>query len=157
MKNCGIAFKLVSLILLSVFLVFFLIGKHNSNKIRKIYMGVLEENAKNLSFATLNKIESVLAAVEKIPQQIAHTVQHSSYRKDDIVFLTRQIVENHPEIYGATIAFEPHAFDKDTLYFSPYIFRGGNNGELKMTYIGSEDYNYFDWDWYTAEKSLKKA
>jgi serine phosphatase RsbU (regulator of sigma subunit)/HAMP domain-containing protein len=156
MKNCGIAFKLVSLILVSVFLVFFLIGKHNSKKIRKIYMEVLEENAKNLSFATLNKIESVLAAVEKIPQQIAHTVQHSSYRKDDIVYLTRQIVENHPEIYGATIAFEPNAFAKGKLYFAPYYFRGGDNGALKLTYMGSEDYNYFDKDWYKTAKELKK-
>ncbi len=119
-------------------------------------MGVVEENAKNLSAATLNKIESVLAAIEKTPQQIAHTVQHSSYRKDDIVFLTRQIVENHPEIYGATIAFEPNAFAKDKLYFAPYYFRGGDNGDLKLTYIGSEDYNYFDRDWYKTPKEIKK-
>ncbi|GEM_PF-247589 len=156
MKNRGIAFKLVFLILISVLLVFFLIGKHNSHKVRKIYMEVLEENAKNLSFATLNKIESVLTTIEKIPQQIAHTVQHSSYRKDDIIFLVRQIVENHPEIYGATIAFEPHAFAKEKLYFAPYYFRGGDNGSLKLTYIGSEDYNYFDWDWYKTPKGKKK-
>ncbi len=119
-------------------------------------MGVLEENAKNLSSATLNKIESVLSAIEKIPQQIAYTVQRSYYRKEDIVFLVRQIVENYPEIYGATIAFEPYEFDKKTQYFSPYFYRGGDNGELKMTYIGSEEYKYFDKDWYKTPKKLNK-
>ena len=150
MKNRGIVFKLISLILVVSVAFFFIVGNHNSKKIRSIFNGNLKDSAKHLSYSTLNKIESILKAVEKVPQQISISLEGSSYSKEDLLSLIRQTVHNNPEIYGATIAFEPYVFDPNKLYFAPYFFK--RNDKVKLTYIGSDSYNYFSWDWYKLPK-----
>ena len=122
MKNRGIAFKLTSLILVTAVIFFLIVSNHNAKKTRSIFKGNLRDSAENLSYSTLNKIESILKAVEKVPQQIAYSLEGSSYTKDDLLLLIRQIVENNSEIYGSTIAFELYMFDQDLFYFAPYFY-----------------------------------
>jgi serine phosphatase RsbU (regulator of sigma subunit)/HAMP domain-containing protein len=150
MRNRGIVFKLTSLILVTSIIFFLIVSNHNSKKIRSIFKGNLRNSAENLSYATLNKIESILKSVEKVPQQIAISIKSSSYTREDLLLLLRKTVENNPEIYGATIAFEPYMFDSEELYFAPYFYK--DKGETKFTYIGSESYKYFSWDWYKVPK-----
>jgi serine phosphatase RsbU (regulator of sigma subunit)/HAMP domain-containing protein len=155
MKNRGIVFKLTSLILVSAVIFFLIVSNHNAKKTRSIFKGNLRETAENLSYSTLNKIESILKAVEKVPQQIAISLEGSSYTQKDLLLLIRQVVENNPEIYGSTIAFEPYMFDPDALYFAPYYYKHGD--EIKFTYIGGESYKYFIWDWYKHPKEKNKS
>ena len=155
MKNRGIVFKLTSLILITSIIFFLVVSNHNAKKTRSIFKGNLRDSAENLSYSTLNKIESILRAVEKIPQQIAISLEGSSYSKEDLLRLIRQTVENNPEIYGSTIAFEPYMFDPDALYFAPYYHK--HEGEIKFTYIGNESYKYFSWDWYKVPKEKNKS
>ena len=150
MKNRGIVFKLTSLILVVSVVFFLIVGNHNSKKIRSIFNGNLKDSAENLSYSTLNKIESILKAVEKIPQQIAISLEGSSYTKEDLLSLIRQTVHNNSEIYGATIAFEPYMFDRNQLYFAPYFFK--HKDDVKHTFLGSDSYDYFLWDWYKLPK-----
>ncbi len=154
MKNRGIVFKLTSLILVVSVLFFLIVSNHNSKKIRSIFKGNLRESAENLSYSTLNKIESILKAVEKVPQQIAISLEGSSHSKEDLLLLIRQVVENNPEIYGSTIAFEPYMFDPDSLYFAPYFYK--HKDDVKFTFIGDESYKYFSWDWYKLPKEQNK-
>jgi len=154
MKKRGIVFKLTSLILVVSVVFFLIVGNHNSKKVRSIFKGNLRESAQNLSYSTLNKIESILKAVEKVPQQIAISLEGSSYSKEDLLLLISQVVENNPEIYGSTIAFEPYMFDSDSLYFAPYFYK--QKDEIKFTYIGSESYKYFSWEWYKIPKEKNK-
>ena len=133
---------------------FLIVGNHNSKKIRSIFKGNLRQSAENLSYSTLNKIESILRPIEKIPQQISISLEDSSYSKEDLLSLIRQTVLNNPEVYGATIAFEPYMFDPNELYFAPYYYKHNNN--VKLTYIGGESYKYFSWDWYKLPKDAKK-
>jgi serine phosphatase RsbU (regulator of sigma subunit)/HAMP domain-containing protein len=155
MKNRGIVFKLTSSILVVSVIFFLIVSNHNSKKIRSIFKGNLKDSAKNLSYSTLNKIESILKAVEKIPQQIAISLEGSSYTKEDLLSLIRQTVHNNSEIYGATIAFEPYMFDPNELYFAPYFYK--HKDELRLTYIGSESYKYFSWDWYKLPKETNNS
>ena len=155
MTNRGIVFKLTSLILITAVIFFLIVSNHNAKKTRSIFKGNLRDSAENLSYSTLNKIESILKAVEKVPQQIAISLEGSSYTKEDLLLLIRQTVENNPELYGATIAFEPYMFDPDVLYFAPYYYK--HKDEIKFTYIGSESYKYFSWDWYKMPKEKNKS
>ena len=154
MKNRGIVFKLISLIFVTSVIFFLIVSNHNAKKTRSIFKGSLRSSAENLSYSTLNKIETILKAVEKVPQQIAFSLEGSSYTKEDLLLLIRQIVENNPEIYGSTIAFEPYMFDPDSFYFAPYYYK--HKDEIKFTYIGSESYKYFSWDWYKNPKEKNK-
>ena len=154
MKNKGIVFKLTSCILVTSVLFFLIVSNHNAKEIRSIFQGNLRVSAENLSYSTLNKIESIIKAVEKIPQQMALSLDDSSYSKEELLLLLRKTVENNPEIYGSTIAFEPYRFDADSLYFAPYYYK--SNKEMKFTFIGSESYKYFLWDWYKIPKEKNK-
>jgi len=154
MKNRGIVFKLISLILVTAVIFFLIVSNHNAKKTRSIFKGNLRNSAENLSYSTLNKIETIIKAVEKIPQQMAYSLEGPSHTKENLLLLIRQTVENNPELYGATIAFEPYMFDPDALYFAPYFYK--QKGETKFTYIGSESYKYFSWDWYKIPKEKNK-
>ena len=68
MKNRGIVFKLTSLILITTVIFFLIVSNHNAKKTRSIFKGNLRDSAENLSYSTLSKIESILKAVEKVPQ-----------------------------------------------------------------------------------------
>ena len=54
-----------------------------------------------------------------------------------------------------TIAFEPYAFNEESLYYAPYFYK--NNEKIKFTQLGNESYQYFDRDWYHIPKTLGKS
>ena len=155
MKNRGIALKLIILILASTILIFGLIFGYNYKFSRRIIERNVEENAKNLTFTTVNKVETVLHAIEKIPENMAYFLENSSYRKNELLNLIRTVVKNNSEIYGSTISFEPYAFEKNSLYFGPYFYK--SNGKIRFTWLGSESYRYFYLDWYQIPKELNHA
>jgi len=152
MRIKGIALKLSALILTSVLLIFALVIVNNYFFSRKIIIQNLENNAKHLALATINYIDSILFAVEKIPENLANFLKESSYDSNRLERFVRTVVENNPEIYGATVAFEPYAFKTERFYYAPYYFK--NNGKLEKCYLGGDDYNYFHLDWYQIPKEL---
>ncbi len=77
MKNRGLAFKLVLLILSSVTLIFLLIFGYNYMYSRKIIVENVEKNAVNLARATVNQIDIVLSSIEKVPENLAYVLERS--------------------------------------------------------------------------------
>jgi sigma-B regulation protein RsbU (phosphoserine phosphatase) len=114
----------------------------------------VEESARNLVLSTVNRIETVLLSVQKVPESMAFFLENSSYHKEGLLLLLRTVVENNPEIYGSTIAFEPYGFDKKLLYFAPYFYKGG--ADIAFADLGGESYNYFYWDWYQIPKEINR-
>lgn len=151
MKIRGLALKLTVLILSSISVIFFLIFSYNYFVSRRIIVRNIEKNARNLSLATVNRIDMVLRAIEKIPENLACFIEGSNQSRADLIGLLRMVVRNNPEIYGATIAFEPYAFGKASPAFAPYYYR--RDGELKFMYV---TYEYFYWDWYQIPKELDR-
>jgi len=148
-RSRGLAVKLIFLILTSVTLIFSAISIYNYFISRRIIVRNLESNARNLTLATVNRIDTVLQAVEKVPRNLAYFLESSGCTGSELFNLLRSIVENNPEIYGATIAFEPYAYSRRHLSFAPYYYK--NQGKIEFTYI---PYNYFSWDWYQISKEL---
>jgi len=151
MKNRGIGLKLILLILTSVTLIFFLIFGYNYLFSRRIIIKNVEKNARNLAQATVNRIDMVLRSVEKVPKSLAYFLESSSYSGGDMIDLLHSVVENNPEIYGSTIAFEPYAYSRNSLCFAPYFYKC--KGEIEFKYI---PYEYFYWDWYQIPKELNR-
>jgi len=121
---------------------------------RKIIEKNVEINAQNLVLSKANKIETVLSSTQKVPENLACFLENASYTKEELLHLLRKVVENNPEIYGSTIAFEPYRFDEKSLYFAPYFCR--SNGKIEFTLLGSETYRYFYLDWYQIPKELNR-
>jgi len=152
MKNKGIALKLTVLVLASVTLVFSLIFTYNYYVSRGIIIRNIEKNAQNLARATVNRIDMVLNGIEKIPETLAYIQEGSYDTRADIINQLGRIVEKNPDIYGATIAFEPSAFGPGIRTFAPYFYK--RDGKLEFTTI---DYDYFYWDWYQIPKELGRS
>lgn len=151
MKNRGIGLKLILLILTSVTLIFFLIFGYNYLFSRRIIIKNVEKNARNLAQATVNRIDMVLCSVEKVPKSLAYFLERASYSGGDMIDLLHSVVENNPEIYGSTIAFEPYTYSRNSLCFAPYFYKC--KGKIEFKYI---PYEYFYWDWYQIPKELNR-
>lgn len=150
LKNRGIAFKLVFLIFVSELAIFSVVFGYNYLVSRRIIEDNIEKNAQNLVRATVNRIDTVLRAVEKVPQNLAYFLEDSLLTGKELKDILRTVVEKNPDIYGATIAFEPYAYSKDSLCFAPYYCKSA--GKLKFTYLDCDSYKYFSWDWYRIPK-----
>jgi sigma-B regulation protein RsbU (phosphoserine phosphatase) len=123
--------------------------------VRRMVVRNIRENARNLTLTTVNRVDAVLGAAAKIPENLAALLEHSRYSEDEVSILLRQMVENNPEVFGAAVAFEPHAYRSDAVYFAPYWHRSGE--EILFTYLGGETYRYFTSDWYQLPKELGRA
>jgi sigma-B regulation protein RsbU (phosphoserine phosphatase) len=155
MKRRGIAFKLTIFIMTGITLIFSLIFGYNYLYSRRILLKNVGDNARNLALATTNRIDKILRSIEVATTNLASFLQQGTYKeKQELLDLIRSFVECNPEIYGSTVAFEPYAYDKESLYFSPYFYK--SKGETKFTYIGGEGYHYFHWTWYQIPKELNR-
>ncbi len=152
LKNKGIAFKLVLLFTLSSICVFAVIFGYNYYVSRQTIEKGIGENSKHLILTSTNKIEAVLAATQKIPENISYFLENSSYDETELLQLLHMVVEKNPEIYGAAIAFEPYAFKKGAEFFAPYFYK--EYGFISFKHL-DRHYNYFLWDWYQIPKELQ--
>ncbi|MFH1665665.1 MAG: SpoIIE family protein phosphatase [Candidatus Omnitrophota bacterium] len=151
-KNRGLAFKLSFFILASCTVIFAAIFFYNYGVSRGIIIEKIEENAKDLTLGTVNKIETIVFPVEKIPEYIAQLLGERPFDQHEIDDMLQLVIENDPDIYGTTAAFEPYAFDESAFYFAPYFYRKGD--KIEYADLGTDSYGYFDWDWYKAPKEL---
>ncbi|MFH1123203.1 MAG: SpoIIE family protein phosphatase [Pseudomonadota bacterium] len=151
LKNRGIALKLIILILASITVIFSFVLGYNYFFSRRIIIANIEKDAGHLALATVNHLDMVLRPVEKVPQNLAQFLGTFPYESGDIMSLVESVVEHNPEIYGATIAFEPYAYSATSLTFAPYFYKSG--GKMEFTYI---PYEYFDSDWYQIPKELDR-
>jgi len=127
-----------------------LIFAYNYYVSRQIILKNIEANARNHASATVHQIDAILRSLEKVPETIVCYLQNFHYDRDDILKLLRSVIDSNPQIYGATIAFEPYAFENRRL-FAPYFYQ--RNGQINFTYI---PYEYFYWDWYQIPKELNQ-
>jgi len=154
MKNRGLAFKLVLLILSSVTLIFLLIFGYNYMYSRKIIVENVEKNAVNLARATVNQIDIVLSSIEKVPENLAYVLERSLCTGEELNNLLKHIVRNNKEIYGSAVAFEPRVYDGEKERYAPYFYK--SEGEIKYSDLGTASYHYFFQDWYQIPKELKR-
>ncbi len=156
MKNRGLAFRLSVLILVTTTAVFTAAFAYNYHFSRKAVLKIVEENARNLTFSTIYKIESVLRSVEKIPRHLASRVEKRRFSRDELVDMIRGVVAENQEIFGAAVAFEPFAFDPACQYFSPYAYRD-SGGSIRSLTLDEATHPYSAWDWYQIPRELKRA
>jgi sigma-B regulation protein RsbU (phosphoserine phosphatase) len=148
-RNRGIALRLSFWILAGITVIFSVILAYNYFVSRRMILRNAETNAENLSLSTVYRIDSVLRAVEKVPKNLAVFMEQFAYQGGDILAAIQTVVENNPEIYGVTIAFEPYAYSTNKRTFAPYCFK--QNGKMKFTNF---QYDYFTSDWYQIAREL---
>ncbi len=154
-KNRSISFKLTLFITFFGSLIFLTAFGYNYFQSMKIIEEDMHQNIENFTNATVNKVDTVLSSVQKIPQNLKFIIESKNLNEDELLNLLKAVVEGNDEIYGAAVAFEPYAFDNLSLYFAPYFYK--KNGKIEFTNLGADDYRYFYMDWYQIPKELKSS
>lgn len=151
----SLSLKISFSILLAVVVIFSAIFFYNYFISRELLLRNVEQNVQSRGNADAMQIEYMLGSSAKVIENISYTLGVDEYTLDDIESLLRLIVKNNDEIFGSCIAFEPRAFDKDSVYFAPYVYKNGDSLTFKM--LNSRTLDYFTQDWYAIPSKLGKA
>lgn len=156
MGNSSLSFKLTVFILFSVGLIFLAAFAYNYYFSREAVLGYVEDNARNLTQATANRIEIVLNSVQKVPQQLAVWMEQTPCREEDLLQMTQSFLRSNPDIFGSAIAFEPFGFNPRRRFYAPYNYRDKDQ-TVRTVFLGDADYEYFLLDWYQVPRELNQA
>ena len=154
-RRISLALKLSLMVLASTSLVFATAFLYNYVITRRSILSNAETNARNLASDTVGRIESVLNGVEQIPAYMALCLEQHVLTQADLIALIRNGLVANPDIFGSTVAFEPFAFDPHARFFAPYCSWQGE--QIRQSWLGGDQYQYFDRDWYIIPKELKRA
>ena len=125
-----------------------------------------ENLAKEVSMSYANQITSKFVQLEIVGKDLRDAVTNQMKMKMQnrqlVIEMEKEILNTHPEIFGATVAFEPNAYDgKDSEYkgqkeygetgmLIPYASRSEDGIVVEAAYNEETDMN-----WYNKPKELK--
>jgi sigma-B regulation protein RsbU (phosphoserine phosphatase) len=150
----GLTFKLVVGIVAGCGLIYGLIQLDQLRFARGILEAKIENEARNVTATTAERIEAVLLSVERAPRNVAGIVVGERPTREGLWNVLRSAVASDPNVFGAAMAFEPNAFAPGVDSFSPYCFREG--ADLACKDLGEGDYAYEGWDWYRLPRERQR-
>ena len=137
-----------------------------------IFIGALEymfhESREAVRDEAINRASQILdnteLRVNRILEQVEIAARNTMWlptrhldAPDSMYVYSRRILENNPDLYGCSIAFEPYYFKDRGHYFSVYSeYSDTKPGVIESIQEGNDDYQYFCMDWYLLPKLLDK-
>lgn len=141
-RNRGIAFKLGLSMTCCCALIFLVIFLAYYDQTRDIMTKSVEDGAMNQLTSTVNRIESVLRPVMKVPENAASVLEQRVITKEAILEYAQFIVKNNPEIIGTTIAYAP---DYKTAPFAVHFYRDGKQVRISDVSNSHDPYTTKEW------------
>ena len=154
MKNRSLAAQLICFILTGTAAIFLLAFAYSYYGSKAGIIRRASENARHLTHETVYQIEVILRGVEKIPLNLAATLEYVPCEREDLVGLLQAAMLHNKELFGLGVAYEPYAYNPQYQYFMPYFCRNGAG--LKLQWLGSDSYQYFYLDWYQVPRELER-
>ncbi len=100
------------------------------------------------------RVDSILNRVEVASNMTKWLVERHPDKADSMFVYSRGMLQNNPDFYNCSIAFEPYYFRDKGRYFSAYTKHIGDS--LRTIQGGSDVYQYFFVDWYLMPQLLGK-
>ena len=150
-----LALKLGFLVLASTGMIFFAAFGYYNHVVRGLMLKSLEENARLLARGTVNRIESVLHAVEPLPESLGLQIANERHTEGEITRLIETELRVNPHIYGSAVAFAPGVFAPGTGSAAPYVYRKGDR--FQFADLAQDEYSYQTQDWYLIPRETGKA
>lgn len=154
LARISIATRLVLVITLCSVLIFAVILGYNYHHSRVILEQELEANARNLAGSLVHRVETELVAVAKVVQGMARELETSRHTTQELHSLIKTTLEQNPELYGSTVAFEPFAFNATTRLYAPYYYRHKGKIAFSRLETAYQQLPYLYWDWYQIPREL---
>ena len=103
---------------------------------------------------TALRINDIMGVVETTTDDMGWYIA-SQTDPDSIISDTRKILESNRHFYSCSISMEPYYFKRYGKYFSIYSVRDGDS--ISTAQYGSDEFNYFNIDWYRKPKELQQG
>ena len=100
------------------------------------------------------RVDSILNRVEVASNMTKWLVERHLNQPDMMFVYSHSMLENNPDFYNCSVAFEPYYFENEGRYFSAYTKHNGDS--LRTIQGGSDNYQYFYSDWYLMPKLLDR-
>ncbi len=149
----GLAFRLALSILASSCAIFLAVFAYTYRESERTVLRNVEEGARNLTLATVHRMETVMNGAEKLPAYIARRLEAGSVH-DELQAQIMDALAANQDIFGSAIAFEPQAADPGQRHFAPYCHRGPDGQSLALTNLGRETSSYLYMDWFLLPKVM---
>jgi sigma-B regulation protein RsbU (phosphoserine phosphatase) len=150
----GLTFKLVVGILAGCGAIYSAIQLDQLRAARAILERNVQDEARNVTATTAERIEAVLRSVERAPRNVAGIVARERPRRESLENVLRSAVTSDSNVFGAAMAFEPGAFVPGVRRFSPYCHRTAT--ALVCKDLGEGTYDYERWDWYRLPRERRR-
>lgn len=118
----------------------------------------LEARTQRLAESLAAQLDSQLAGASQIARSLALVVGEApSLSAEELERILKASVVQSEVIYGACVAFEPNAFDRNLRLFAPYASR--RRDAVSVIDIGAQSYDYTsdEWPWYTVPRATQAA
>ena len=110
--------------------------------------------ARSTAASTVREIATVFSSTASAADSLATIVTRADINEEQIKGSIRALMKTNQDIFGMTVALEPHVLHQDIGEFSPYFFR--DNGGVGYADLAAEDYRYLLWDWYNLPKATSR-
>jgi sigma-B regulation protein RsbU (phosphoserine phosphatase) len=154
LARTSIATRLVLVITLCSALIFAVILGYNYHRSRVMLEQELESNARNLASSLVHRVETELVSVAKVVQGMARELETSRHTAQELNSLIKTTLEQNPELFGSTVAFEPFAFNASTRLYAPYYYRYKGGIAFSRLETAYQQLPYLYWDWYQIPREL---
>ena len=148
--------KPVLAIFSAVLVIFCAIFYYNYREFRKIIYAHMEEDARNIAAATVNRIEKIFTGVERTIAMAQPLIESNLRNPEELKEILQDLLAKNSDIFGSTISLEPGVVGPDVNAFGPYYSRG-EDGTLVYQDLARPDYDYLKWDWYQSAKRARDA
>lgn len=101
------------------------------------------------------RVEGILNRVEVATNMTTWLVQRHINKPDSMFSYSRGMLQNNPDFYSCSIAFEPYYFKEWGRYFSAYAKIDGDS--IRAIQGGNDSYQYFYMEWYLMPMLLDKS
>lgn len=103
---------------------------------------------------TALRITDIMGEVESATDNMAwYVASHTD--PETLIRDTKEILHNNPHFHSCSISMEPYYFKTYGKYFSIYSVRDGDS--ISTAQYGSDEFQYFDLDWYQNPKQLGRG
>lgn len=116
----------------------------------------LAKDAAEVLEVQIKDVENVLIEVESATKNMSWVVKEHADDAGFMFHLSEKLLVNNQNIIGTAVAFEPFYFPSEGKWFAPYS-SFDSDGKVVSYQCGTEEYNYFDLDWYRLPKSRNSS
>ena len=122
-----------------------------SRNLLEEYIGEL---ARATASSTVREIETVFTTVATNADSLASVVTKADINEPQIHDAIKAFLKTNADIFGMTVALEPHVLHENIGEFSPYYYR--EQEAYGYANLADNSYRYLEWDWYRQPKSNRK-